>query len=269
MHHMGSDRTHETGEVIPCLLPVDGVGGRDEVLLASKNQKDAADKLTSVIEKELRKLPIYTEFLSKVYGMGPLTAGYLVAYIDIHRAEKPSQLQRYCGLAVIDGHFERRNGGPKFDAQGARTDGTGTFNQELRTRVWQSFASMYKTAGGDTPTKQSKYLDVWRNTKSRALLRAVDGKVESNGKDVSAKGFASSKGWHAAAQLFIYDLYLVWRALEGLPSWTTWYDWARGYEHGRGPLPRENTPRMLTCAEALEIVGYVGKTTKTGNEDKI
>lgn len=257
LHHMASDRTNqETGEIIPCLLPLDGVGGRDELLQNSDNQKKAASKLEPLIERELRKLPIYQHFLSRVPGVGPIVAGYLCAYIDIHRAEKPSQLQRYCGVAVIDGKFERRSGAPKFDAQGNRTDGTGTFNQELRTRIFQMFSSMWRTSGGCS----SKYMDIWTNSKSADLLRAdAHGKVESCGKLVSVKGYSHSKGWHRAAQVFIYDLYLVWRALEGLPSWVTWYDWTRGYEHGRGPLPRENAPRLLTLEEALEIVGKVEK----------
>jgi hypothetical protein len=258
LHHMGSDRTlHETGEVIPCLLPMDGIGGRNELLQMSENQKKAATKLESAMTRELKKLPVYNLFLKNVYGVGPVVAAYLCATINIRRAEKPSQLQRYCGLAVIDGHFERRSGGPKYDPKGNLTEATGTFNQELRTRIFQAFSSMWRTKG----TGSSKYIDIWENTRARDLLKANDkGKIESNGKEVSAKGHAFQKGWHVAAQLFAYDLYLVWRAIEGLPSWTTWYDWARGYEHGRGPLPRENAPRMLTVEQALEIVGYVGKT---------
>ena len=257
LHHMASDRTlHETGEIIPCLLPTNGVGGRAELLEMSEHRKSAATKLESAMTRELRKLPVYEKFLKHVYGIGPVVAGYLVANIDIRRAEKPSQLQRYCGLAVINGHFERREGGPKYDPKGNLTEATGTFNREIRTRRYQAFSSMWRTKGEGS----SKYLDVWQNTKARDLLKQNDkGKIESNGKEVSAKGYAHSKGWHVAAQLFVYDLYLIWRALEGLPSWTTWYDWARGYEHGRGPLPRENAPRMLTVDQALEIIGYVGK----------
>jgi hypothetical protein len=261
LKNMASDRELKTGEIIHCLLPEDGLGGKDKLLATASEQKRAAKQLESAMERELRKLPVYRLFLEKVYGVGPILSSYLCAYVDIRRAEKPSQLQRYCGLAVIDGHFEKRSGGPKFDANGNKTGSSGTFNQEIRTMIWLAFASMYKTSGGDTLKKRSKYLDAWRNTKSRELLRATSGKIESNGKELSAKGYANSKGWHVAAQLFVYDLYIVWRSVEGLPSWTTWYDWARGYEHGRGPLPRENAPRMLTVEEALQIIGHVGKTS--------
>jgi len=260
LHHMGSDRVnHETGETIPCLLPLDGIGGQVDLLDASERQKKAASKLEPAIERELRKLPVYSKFLKHVYGVGPVVAGYLCAYIDINRAVKPSQLQRYCGLAVINGRFERREGGPKYDADGnVNRDAGGTFNQELRTRIFQAFSSMWRTGSG----KDSKYLTHWRNIKARALLdeRVVDGRLKSGERDLSVNGFAHSKGWHAAAQLFLYDLYMVWRASEGLPIWTTWYDWARGYEHGTGSaLPRENAPRMMTLDEVLELVGDVGK----------
>lgn len=257
LHHMASDRIHhETGETIPCLLPEDD---KAALLEASEGRKRSATKLKSAIEKELRKLPVYQLFLKHVYGVGPVVAGYLCAYIDINRAAKPSQLQRYCGMAVINGRFERREGGPKYDASGAvNRDAAGTFNQELRTRLFQAFSSMLRTGS----EKSTKYLDCWRNVKERSLVdqRVTGSKITiAGGSTVSVKGHAHSKGWHAAAQLFLYDLYIVWRALEGLPVWTTWYEWARGYEHGSGtPLPRENVPRILTVEQALELVGDVG-----------
>jgi hypothetical protein len=262
LHHMGSDRKNlETGEVIPCRLPIDGVGGQLELIEMSENQKKAATKLEHAIEVELRKLPVYQLFLKHVYGVGPVVAGYLCAYIDIHRSAKPSQLQRYCGVAVIDGRFERRSSGPKYDPSGKLSpDAGGTFNQEIRTRLFQAFSSMWRTKGDGS----SKYLDRWRDVKARSLVdeRVKDGRIKVGESDLSINGHAHSKGWHAAAQLLVYDLYLAWRAIEGLPSWTTWYEWARGYEHGTAAaaLPRENVPRMLTVEQALDIVGNVGKT---------
>jgi len=61
---------------------------------------------------ELLKMPLYTKFLSKVRGVGVLTASKLIYYIgDITRFSQPSELIRYCGLAVVDGKAEGLVGG--------------------------------------------------------------------------------------------------------------------------------------------------------------
>lgn len=53
------------------------------------------------LQKLLLQVPIYTEFLEKIEGMGPQMAGVLISEIDIHAAEYPSSLHKYAGLDVI------------------------------------------------------------------------------------------------------------------------------------------------------------------------
>lgn len=53
------------------------------------------------LDKLLATVPIYTEFLSKIDGMGVQMAGVIISEIDIHAAEYPSSLHKYCGLDVI------------------------------------------------------------------------------------------------------------------------------------------------------------------------
>lgn len=50
----------------------------------------------------LQEFPIYTEFLSKVKGIGPAMAGVIVSEFDPHKAEYPSSFWRYAGLDVGD-----------------------------------------------------------------------------------------------------------------------------------------------------------------------
>jgi len=228
---------------VVCLLPKDD---QEDLLSASKRRSASAAKLESAMVKELRKLDVYKLFMVNVFGLGPVVSGYLGAMVDIQKAEKPSQLIRYCGYACIDGKAERRREGfaPRTGITG-NAEAKGTFNLELKTRIWQAMAAMWKNGAKSNCT--TKYLTRWRQEKDRRLLQG------------QTKGKAHDAGRRAATDLLLYDLYLVWRAIEGLPSWVTWYDWTRGYEHGRGPLPRENAPRMLTVDEALAIVGNVGK----------
>lgn len=53
------------------------------------------------LEKLLLTVPIYTEFLRNVEGLGVQMAGVIISEIDIHAAEYPSSIHKYCGLDVI------------------------------------------------------------------------------------------------------------------------------------------------------------------------
>lgn len=253
--NMSTDRKNrETGETIPCDLPLDVRVQMQGVVDALKRE---AGSLESAMLRQLRQIPIYKEWLGNVFGAkGPVIASYLISEIDIHKSTKSSQLRRYCGLAVIDGRLERRSGAPKA------IGGTGTYNDEIRMRLYQMFDSLWKNARHDP---DNKYLRIWKEDKhrieqsERVLERGVDkdggwtGKILTGaGQTVSARGFAHSRGWHKAADIFIEDLYVVWRTLEGLEVWPSYYAAKLGYEHlGKISV---NAPRKLTLEEALELV---------------
>jgi len=240
--HMSSDRKNrETGEVIVCRLPEDVQIAFQS--LAQDVAKKKAEALESAMKQELKRIPIYNHFLKNVFGVGPVVAAYLVSEIDIHRAVKSSALRRFCGLAVINGRLERR-------AKGVKS----AYSSELRTRIFQAFDSMWKnrTKGQG---RMTKYLEIWVNAKHRKLQMATDGKINNGVRDVSAKGYSHSYGWHKAADIFLEDLYTIWRALEGLDVWPSYYAAKLGYEHG-GKIS-VNAPKKLTVEEALELVGDV------------
>lgn len=240
------------GDPMPCRLPAEVQA--QALLMAKEVFGKAKEELERKMAKELKKVPIFREYLSKVFGLssgGPIAA-YLVAEIDIHRAVKPSALRRFCGMAVIDGRLERRTKGQK-----------NSFSSEMRTRLFQFFQTLQKNRRHN-PT--NKYLKVWDDAKTRIRnservfdLKEKEGGdwagklVNGQGKTVSAKGFSNSYGWHKAADVFLEDLYIVWRALEGLPVWPSYYAAKLGYEHG-GKIA-VNAPKMLTLEEALSIVG--------------
>lgn len=252
-----SDKTVRTGdragEKIPNAVPEDA---RVEVLAVVESFRKRADLLESKMTKVLREVPIYKLFLSRVFGVGAVVAAYLVAEIDITRAVKISNLRRYCGLAVIDGRLERPRAGVKLG-----------YNAELRVRLFQAFSSMWKNAAKtskDAPHgKTSKYLDVWKNYKHRMAhserydatknrLREFDKEAVRPG----AKAIIHSTGWHKAADVLVEDLYVVWRAIEGLPVWPSYHAAKLGYAHG-GKIVRDE-PRLLTVDESLALVGDPG-----------
>lgn len=258
----------DTGEVMKCRLPEDVMVDLQDT---AKRNVARANKLKSSMLRELRKVPIYTEWLRHVFGIGDtgsVIAAYLVAEIDITRCVKPSGLRRFCGMAVVDGRLERPTKGQK-----------NAFSREMRTRLFQLFTVLWKARAIKTKDRpngtSSKYIEIWENYRvgawqtGRVTDAGVDKKgnpcgkiVTTAGNTVSAAGFIHSTGWHKAADIFLNDLYVVWRTLEGLPVWPTYSEWVTGYKHGGAPsyqLPRGlNEPRMLTPDQALSEVGDVG-----------
>lgn len=53
------------------------------------------------MEKILKKIPIYKEFLADIRGIGPAMAGVIISEIDIYKAEYPSSLHMLAGLDVV------------------------------------------------------------------------------------------------------------------------------------------------------------------------
>lgn len=275
------------GATIPSGVSVDR---KSEMIAVADALKKDATRLESLMTSELKKLPIFTLFLNHVFGMGPVVSAYLVALIDIMAAErmalsqhrgcdarivtddevraalaaglplratKISNVRRFCGLAVINGRLERPTRGVKLGYCG-----------ELRTRLYQALSAMWKNSAkryADRPNgSTSKYLEVWRGYKHRMqhsdrldVARNVLRDDASDGKGrPGARGLIHAAGWHKAADVLIEDLYTVWRALEGLPVWPSYYAAKLGFNHG-GSIA-VNAPKMLTAEEALAVVGYVG-----------
>lgn len=277
-----SDRKNRaTGETIKCPLPETV---KSDVKATINRLKKYADSYKPLMRRELERFPVYVDFLSKVYGIGgEVTCAYLVSSIDIRKAEKVSNLIRYCGNGCnANGRAERRAKGASPNATG----GPGTFNDEIKSKLYVAITGLWKSAAkftvcdthrplrpgkkatleqkkafrmetlactSCTATKSpygvtSKYLTRWRDAKRGEVC-------------VGREKGAHDKGRRKATDLFIEDLYIVWRASEGLPVWCSWYASKRMYEHGGKPLSEPNVPKLMTLQEALSAVGYVGPTS--------
>lgn len=248
---MSTDRKNrETGESILCTVPQDvrldlagerALNAKGKLGGCAKRLQDECKSLETRMLQQLRQIPIYNEFLSHVYGVGPIAAAYLVAMVKIEKSVKPSQLWRYCGNACgPDGKREYRvaGGGPK------EAGGTGTYNDELKCRIWQFMTAALKNASKKTAGRPNgtttKYLRRWNEA---SLFRRTNGREKG----------AHDAGRRKATDLFLEDLYVIWRTLEGLPVWPDLYSVRRGFHHGGKTCVNEG--RVLTLAEAWETVG--------------
>jgi hypothetical protein len=253
---------------------------------------DQAD-LVSAMLAELRKAPVYTTFLKNVYGVGIITAAYLVAMVRIERSQDFSQLNRYCGNApdYKTGWREIRSGAPKFGPQGERTEGTGTFNEALRRNNWLIMTSMRKNGAkftvceshellrpksGAQPKEAfraetlaceacrktkfpvgttNKYLDRWLAASHTERTAPREPRLGHGGKLRSP--VPDHKGRMKATDVLLWDLYVVWRALEGLDMRHEKYSVQRGRDHA-GREVNVDERFSLTVEQALEWVGDVG-----------
>lgn len=245
----------ETGEVLPTRAPPSLIL---DALAAAETAKKEANRLETRMLKLMRGIPIYDEFLSQVDGCGAVVAAYIVSMVRIERANNVSQLIRYCGFGTgADGKSERRLTGPKWQPDGTfDPNAGGTPNQELKIRLVQMFClgmrmnCVRKGENGQPSVqiKENKYVKRWLEAKHSALTIPNPrlGRLMGDGE-------ADAKGRRKATDLFLWDLYVMWRTLEGLTIRPDKYSAIRGHYHN-GQEARD-TLYTLTLDEARAMVG--------------
>jgi hypothetical protein len=62
---------------------------------------DTEAELLKTIEYELENEPLWTNFLKKVKGCGPLMAAVIISEFDVHKAKYISSFWKYAGLDVV------------------------------------------------------------------------------------------------------------------------------------------------------------------------
>jgi hypothetical protein len=280
LEQMRKDIRWRDGTVKPCILPEHT---KQDLEDCGKQIKGEAGSLEKAMLVQLRKQPIYIHFLSKVYGIGPVVAAYIVAMVKIDKCPNVSNLIRYCGNACgPDGKRETRTKGSAPKAIG----GTGTYNPLMRTVVWQGMTAGFKNSykftcctkhdearpkKGASQAVKTEFLHVCHacracqatespfGTTNKYLRRwseAWTGRL-SEGRELGAFNAARRK----ATDLFLWDLYVVWRTLEGMTVRPDKFSVVRGRYHN-GEEARD-TLYTLTLEEALELVGQVEGTPAT------
>ena len=174
--------------------------------------------------KVVEKFPIWEAFLKDVKGIGPAMAGVIISEIDITRARYASSLWKYAGLDVAqDGRGRSRKKEHLVKAtytnrQGEEAERDSiTFNPFLKTKLTGVAASSFLRAGG-------KYADIYYDYKHR---------LENNPAHAEkTKGHRHNMAMRYAVKMFLMDLYLAWRALEGLEVSRPYHEAKLGLMHG-------------------------------------
>ena len=180
-------------------------------------------------KSELKKFPIYTEFLNPIVkGVGDTLAGVLISCIDIEKAKYASSIWKYAGLDVADdGRGRSRCKEHLVDVEYKDSDGEMqtkkgiTFNPFLKSKLMGVLAGSFLKQRKNG----SKYAEIYYNYKNRYQNRpdlVDEKKTDKNGKITHWKD-GKKKDLHIhnmamrpAVKTFLADLYEVWRGLEGL-----------------------------------------------------
>lgn len=169
--------------------------------------------------------PLWSAFFEHTAGVGPVIAGFLMAYVDIEKAETVSKLWYYCGYGVEkDGKATSRRPEHLIEVKYLDKDGKEQtkmvihHNPKVRSKLSYVLSRGLLTAKGYYKT------EIYDNYKNRI-------KNMSKHKD-KKPGHIDNMAKRKAVKEFLKDLWPVWRKMEGLPV-TAPYDEAKlGKKHG-------------------------------------
>jgi len=176
------------------------------------------------LDNALKEHEIFTQYLTKVKGIGPAMAGVILSEIDFTKAKYPSSLWKYAGLDVASNGVGRSRKKEHLvdidyidkDGKPATKKGI-TFNPFLKTKLTGVLAGSFLKAG-DNPYKEAYY-----NYKDR-LENHVIHKTKS-------KGHRHNMANRYIVKLFLIDLHREWRTIAGLPVSVPYSEGKLGMKH--------------------------------------
>lgn len=177
-----------------------------------------------MLEHILADFPIWTEFLKGVKGCGPAMAGVIISEIDIHKARHPSSIHKYAGLDVAqDGHGRSRKKEHLVEREYVDRDGKNqmrvgiTFNPFLKTKLTGVLATSFLRAGKDNKYPAIYYAYRHRMENHEKWGEHNDKIKGETGKAITSKGKRHNMSMRYMIKMFLIDLHVAWRGLEGLP----------------------------------------------------
>lgn len=144
----------------------------------------AEHELQTKIEALLKHMPIWTEWLQNVRGVGPILAGGLIAWIDPMKFDTVSKVWRFAGLAVVDGAAEHYKAGEPAH-----------FVRSLRTHCWKLATSFVKNGDG--------YRQIYDQERHRLAQYGLFAKGVAANAGHAYQGFNEAKAWNAAVEALL------------------------------------------------------------------
>lgn len=201
--------------------------------------------------KVLKEIPIYKQFLKNVKGIGPAIAGVIISEIDITKARHPSSIWAYAGVDVApDGKGRSRKKAHLVKVKYKNKKGEElekdsiTFNPFLKTKL-------LGVLGGSFLKCKSPYADIYYNYQERLENHFIY-------KDTT-KLHRYRMSIRYMIKMFLLDLYVAWRTLEGLPVSLPYAQAKLGYPPHGGHVETTNVQNgenqiVEVCQKQLETL---------------
>jgi len=190
--------------------------------------KDQEDEIEKMLKAALKRFPIYTDFLVNTKGVGTISAGWIVAEIDPHKCNTISALWQFAGMnpGMVLGKKRKENDDGSFSYVDTDTLVRGDkltpgfvapFNKRLRVALCGVLADRF------IMSKSPYALNYYYPYKAR--LEQSDVQVVEIAKGGKAKTLPWSEAKKAhrdraakryMVKMFLKDLYVAWRTIEGL-----------------------------------------------------
>jgi hypothetical protein len=207
---------------------------------ARDQEKDIEKKLKQV----LKRFPIYTEWLLGVKGVGTIAAAQIIGNIDIHKATTVSKIWQYCGLnpSMVAGKKRVENSDGTFNlvptGQMIRGDKltaghVAPFNKNMRTALCGVLADGFIKAQAPYAMEHYyPYKERLANSDNMTTeIRTAGAKpVELAWKDAKP-GHRDRAAKRKMIKMFLMDLYVAWRTLEGLEVRAPYQEQYLGHKH--------------------------------------
>jgi hypothetical protein len=179
------------------------------------------DELAKELAKEVHKHDLWKAFLLDVKGCGEGMAAVIISEFDIYKAPHVSNLWSFAGLAPGKDRKEKGKTCP--------------YNQFLR-------AKLCGVLGGSFLKSNSPYREYYDNMRVRLEGEkwGMDSKNPGN-KDNPKAGHQHKAAIRYMIKMFLKDLYVAWRTLEGLPVSKPYQEAYLGHDHN------ENHPERISA----------------------
>lgn len=211
----------------------------------NKLMKDAEQfekAIKALLEPQIKQEVLWQLYLSRVYGIGPILASGLIAYIgDIRRFERISDLWQYAGLGMntycqkckeptfitiqIQGEGKKLTKAKRLKPMGrCNTCGEPTTRVRQKRMVgylsnWSPKFKVLSWKLGQSFLKQgerSRYYGFYNEYKKEEREKHPK-KQKVDGKTYFNDGHLHNRALRKVTKLFLSHLWLRWREIEGLP----------------------------------------------------
>lgn len=190
------------------------------------------------LKRVLKRFPIWTEYLGGVKGVGTIAAGWIIGEFDIEKATTVSKMWQFAGLnpGLVKGkkRVDHEDGKVEFIETGEMIRGdkltpghVSPFNQNLRTALVGVLADGF--------IKQQNYYAMEFYYPYKARLEQEENTVVHVGKEKQwkevNKGHRDRAAKRYMIKMFLKDLYVAWRTIEGLPVRPSYQEEYLGHKH--------------------------------------